>query len=369
MSKIPLVDLKAQYAAHKEELDAAVSRVVSNTAFIGGAEVKAFEEEFAEFCGGGYTASCGNGTDALQLALAELIDEPGEVIIPSHTFIATAEAVTNSGNNPVLADVDPDTYCLTPTAAEAVVTDRTRAIIPVHIYGQMCDMRGLRDVADKHGLKLIEDTAQAHGAVRDGVRPGDLSELATFSFYPGKNLGAWGDGGAVFGKDEDLVGRVRRRANHGRTDKYIHDFIGVNSRLDGMQAAVLRAKLVHLADWNEKRRGVAARYTELLSGYNGITLPRVPEDTTHVYHLYVVRVAERDRVLKHLNENGIGAGVHYPVPVHQQPAYAHLGVASDDLPISKVVGETAISLPIFPEMTDDQIVRVAETLCDAVGTA
>jgi dTDP-4-amino-4,6-dideoxygalactose transaminase len=367
--KIPLVDLNAQYQRYRDELDAAVARVVRDSSFIGGSEHAAFEKEFAAFCGGGHVALVGNGTDALTLAIVEVLgpgDGRGEIVTTSFTFVATAEAIVNAGYRPVLADIDPAT-CLTPPAAmEAVITSATRALMPVHLYGQMADMRALRALADRKGLAIIEDAAQAHGARHDGVCPGELSEAACFSFYPGKNLGAWGDGGAVFGKDAGLIDRIDRRANHGRKTKYLHDTQGVNSRLDTLQAAVLRAKLPHLAEWNAARRAVAARYDELLAGENRVQTPSVDARAEHVFHLYVVQVDDRDRVRQYLNDRGIGAGVHYPVPVHEQPAFQELGLSPDDLPNASRAAKRVLSLPIFPEMTAQQMERVARTVIEAV---
>ena len=239
-------------------------------------------------------------------------------------------------------------------------------MMPVHLYGQMVDMRALRAIADRHGLAIVEDAAQAHGASFDGVRPGDLSHSACFSFYPGKNLGAWGDGGAVFSKNADMIDRIDRRANHGRSEKYIHDLKGINSRLDTLQAAILRVKLRHLTEWNAARRRVAAEYDKLLAGENAIVRPVTQPGAEHVFHLYVVQVDDRDRVRERLNKAGIGAGVHYPVPVHEQPAFRDLGYAPDDLPHSSRTAKRVLSLPIYPEMTQAQIERVASALIEAV---
>ena len=375
--KIPLVDLNAQYQRHRGALDAAVARVVRDSSFIGGSEHAAFAKEFAAFCGGGqvggqvggHVAPVGNGTDALTLALVEVLgpgDGKGEVVTTSHTFVATAEAIVNAGYRPVFADIDPAT-CLTSVAAmEAVITPATRAFMPVHLYGQMIDMRALHRLAGRRGLAIIEDAAQAHGASYDGIRPGELSEAACFSFYPGKNLGAWGDGGAVFSKDAGLIDRIDRRANHGRKAKYLHDTQGVNSRLDTLQAAILRAKLPHLAEWNAARRRVATRYDELFAGENSIQTPGVDARAEHVFHLYVVQIDDRDRVRQFLNARGIGAGVHYPVPVHEQPAFLSLGYAPDDLPHTSRAAKRVLSLPIYPEIADAQIEQVARALIDAV---
>ncbi len=363
--RIPLVDLSAQYSAYKKELDAALAGVIAASGFVGGASHTAFEIEFAEFCGGGHVAACGNGTDALTLAIIELLgqgDGTVEIIMPSHTFIATAEAISNAGYVPIFAEIVPDTYVIDTSAMTSKITPRTKAVIPVHIYGQMAPMDVIVEIAEDHGLVVIEDAAQAHGATWRGKGPGQLSHAACFSFYPGKNLGAWGDGGAVFARDRELIAGIRKRANHGRATKYTHDFVGTNSRLDGLQAEVLRVKLGHLLDWNKKRRRVAARYSELLRGLNDVTLPVIEPYAEHVFHLYVIQLGNRDAVLKALSDRGIGVGIHYPVPVHRQPAYAHLGVAAADLPVTNRIAERVLSLPMFPEMTFTQVERVVSTL-------
>ena len=348
--KIPLVDLRAQYEAYRSEFDAALAACVSATAFVGGSEVKSFEEEFSAFCGGGFTVGCGNGTDAIEIALRELLgpgDGSGEVITVSSTFIATTEAISNAGYHPVFVDVRPGTYEMDPIALAGAIGPRTRAIVPVHLYGQMAPMDEIMTIAQTHGLKVVEDAAQAHGASWKGRGAGQWGDAATFSFYPGKNLGAWGDGGALFMRDPELAKRVRMRANHGRTDKYLHEFEGRNSRLDGLQAAILRVKLRHLADWNEARRQVASWYDQLLDGNNRVRRPVVDPAGQHVFHLYVVEVDDRDRVLAELQRRGIGAGVHYPVPLHQQPAYAHLGYAADDFPVTTAVAKRILSVADF----------------------
>lgn len=374
MSKIPLVDLGAQYQAYKDEFDQAVAACLAKTSFVGGPDHAAFGEEFANWCGGGAAegdvALVGNGTDALELAILGLLghgDGSGEILTVSHTFIATAEAITNTGYQPRFVDIDPNTYLMDLDAVEAAITPNTKMILPVHIYGQMVAMDRLSAIAKRHGVKLLEDAAQAHGARWKGDLPGTHSDGVCFSFYPGKNLGAWGDGGAVYSRNTDVIARVKMHANHGRTGKYLHEFIGRNSRLDGMQAAVLRVKLRHIDDWNAARRQVADWYNELLAGQNGIKLPAVAGDAEHVYHLYVVEVENRDAIQKALNEQGIGAGVHYPVPLHEQPAYAGLGYASDAFPVTQRAGQKILSLPIFPEMTRDQAERVAATLITLVN--
>ena len=310
--RIPLVDLSAQYAAHEAEFNAALKDCLARTSFIGGPDHAAFAEEFAAWCGGGHVALVGNGTDALNLALIETLgpgDGTEEVITVSHTFIATTEAIVGAGYRPVLVDVDPDTCLMDLAALEAAVGPKTRGIIPVHIYGQMTAMDRLAEIAKARDLKIIEDAAQAHGATWKGDLPGAHSDAACFSFYPGKNLGAWGDGGAVFTRDPDLADRISARANHGRRDKYLHDFEGMNSRLDGLQAAILRVKLRHIDDWNAARRQVASWYDELLAGHNAIKLPTTAAGAEHVYHLYVIQVDDRDAVRLHLDETGIGVGI------------------------------------------------------------
>lgn len=369
LPKIPLVDLAAQYRAHKDELDAAVSNCLARNSFIGGPDSKAFAEEFATWCGGGHAVPVGNGTDALELTISELLgkgDGESEIITVSHTFIGTTEPIETAGYRPVFVDIDPDTYLMDLDAVRAAIGPRTVAIIPVHLYGRMLDIKELMAIADQHGLKVIEDAAQAHGASFDGVRPGQISHAATFSFYPGKNLGAWGDGGAVFTTDEALAKRISMAANHGRIDKYLHEFAGRNSRLDGVQAAVLRVKLRHIDNWTERRRCVAGWYTELLSSFsNSIKLPAPHGKANPVYHLYVVEVQDRDRVLSVLHENNIGAGIHYPVPLHEQPAYRHLGYDALSLPATHVAAGRILSLPIFPEITREDVERVAACLIEA----
>lgn len=366
---IPLVDLKAQYERYRAELDGAVQRVAETTSFIGGAEHAAFAREFAAWCGDGHVALVGNGTDALELAAIELLgdgDGTGEILTTSHTFIATAEAIANAGYRPVFCDIDESTCLTSPTAIERAITPRTRAIMPVHLYGQMVDMPAIRAIADRHGLKVIEDAAQAHGATFSDMRVGELGDAACFSFFPGKNLGAWGDAGAVYARDAALIDRITRRANHGRAEKYLHDFQGVSSRMDTLQAAILRVKLRHIDEWNGARRKVASWYDELLSGQNGIVRPITDPRATPVFHLYVVQVEERDRVRDALNAAGIGAGVHYPVPVHEQPAFRHLGHSDQDFPVTSRVAGRVLSLPIYPEITRAQVERVAAALIGAV---
>lgn len=370
--RIPLVDLRAQYDAYKDEFDAALRTCLEATAFVGGKDHEAFAREFADWCGAPAATLVGNGTDALVIALLGVLgqgDHSGEVIVPSHTFIATSEAVTLAGYNPVFADVEPDTGLIDIRDVERRITPATRAIMPVHLYGQMVDMVALSDLAKEHGLAVIEDAAQAHGAERSGIRVGELGDAACFSFYPGKNLGAWGDGGAIISKDANLVKQMQMRANHGRQSKYEHEFEGMNSRLDGLQASILRVKLRHMDDWNAKRMALAQRYDALLADIPGVEPIRRKQDSKHVYHLYVIMVDDRDQVLAALTKAGIGAGIHYPVPLHEQPAYRHMGIAPDALPVVHRMAGRIISLPIYPEMTELQQDYVVNALRSAMPGA
>ncbi len=355
---IPLVDLKAQYRAIKPDIDAAIQRVIDNTSFIMGPEVTAFEEEFAAFCGAEYAVGTDSGTAALHLALLVLGVGPGdEVITAAHTFIATAEVISLVGARPVFVDVDPRTYNMDPDHIEAAITPRTKAIIPVHLYGQPAEMDAVLDVARRHGLRVIEDAAQAHGAEYRGRRVGTMGDVACFSFYPGKNLGAYGDAGCLVTNDPDLAEQARMLRNHGRQAKYEHLVTGYGYRLDGLQAAILRAKLARLEEWTERRRQNAATYNELLAD-SGLVLPYEPEHVRAVYHLYVIRVPERDALLAHLHQRGIGAGIHYPIPLHLQPVYRHLGYERGAFPVAEEATDHVLSLPMYPELTRGQMEEV-----------
>lgn len=370
MNRIPLVDLKAQYAAHRDEFDAAVKECIENTAFIGGPAHKGFSEAFADYCGGGHVTLCGNGTDAIYLAIVELMgfgEQGQEIITVPNTFIATTEAIIRAGYTPVFVDVSPDTLLMNPELLENAISPKTKGILPVHLFGQMAPMDHIMAIADNNGLIVIEDAAQAHGARWQGKGPGQWGHAATFSFYPGKNLGAWGDGGAVFTQDQSLAERMTMHANHGRKGKYLHEAYGVNSRLDGLQAAVLSAKLPHMQTWTAKRRSVAAKYSDLLSDVSEFVLPETRQDAEHVFHLYVVRLNDRDRILNGLHERGIGAGVHYPVPLHEQPAYASMNIPAEALPVASDAAKRQLSLPMFPELTDEQIITVVDALKELVG--
>ena len=369
--KTPLVDLKAQYAAHRGEIDAAIARVIENTAFIGGAELVAFEEAFAEFCEAPFAIGCGNGTDAIALALQGLgVGRGDDVVLPSMTFIATAEAVEMVGARPVFAEVDPQTLLMGPREADAALTPATKALLPVHLYGQPADMSGLLQLAESRELVVVEDAAQAHGARIGGVRVGGFGHAATYSFYPGKNLGAYGDGGAITTRDPELAEWLRKARNHGRAKKYEHDFSSVNSRLDGLQAAILGAKLPHLDAWSEARRERAGWYDAWIAEEVPQARPVARrEGTTHVFHLYVVRVSNRDAVLDGLRARGVMAGIHYPIALHQQPAYAAWQVGDDDLPHTAAACAEILSLPMYPELGKAAARRVVDALREAVADA
>jgi dTDP-4-amino-4,6-dideoxygalactose transaminase len=361
---IPLVDLKRQYNSIKTEIDAVIGEILSKTAFIGGSYVKDFEEAFARFCGVRHCIGVGNGTDALFIALKGLgIGNGDEVIVPANSFIATAEAVTQAGARVVFADIDPGAYNLDPAGVEKRISSKTKAIIPVHLYGQPADMDPILALARKHGLKVIEDAAQAHDAEYRGRRVGSLGDCACFSFYPGKNLGAYGDAGALVTNDDVLARRARMFANHGRIDKYDHELEGINSRLDALQAAVLGVKLKHLPRWTEARRKSAYSYNRHLAD-SGLTTPREIEGVRAVYHLYVIRVpAERRVALQaYLQSKGISTGIHYPIALPNLKAYAYLNHAGPDFPEATKASREIVSLPMYPELEEEQIAYIAGRL-------
>lgn len=366
MTPIPLVDLAAQHRQVADEVAAGWAEVLAGTAFVGGPAVSAFEAEFAAYTGAAHCVGVGNGTDALELALrAAGVGPDDECVLPANTFIATAEAVVG-GARPVLVDCEEDTGLLDVAAVSGVVSDRTAAIIPVHLYGQPAPVERILPLAREIGAIVLEDAAQSQGARRHGVGAGALGDLAATSFYPGKNLGAYGDGGAVLTSDAELAEHVRLLGAHGSPRKYEHTIVGFNSRLDTLQAVVLSAKLKRLEGWNTARRAAAARYGELLAALPEVTLPVVLPGNEPVWHLYVVRVPDRDRVLAHLQANGIGAGVHYPAPVHRTEAFAWLGYGEGDFPVAEKVGGELLSLPLFAEITPAQQERVVETLAEAL---
>ena len=364
--KIPFVDLKAQYYSIKEEIDNAISCVIQDSAFIGGKYAKAFEQSFADYVGVKNCVGVGNGTDALCIALKALgISDGDEVITVANSFIATSEAITMTGARVVFVDCDKDSYNIDIDKLEQVITSKTKAIIPVHLYGQPAEMDKIADVASKHNLYVVEDAAQAHGADYQGQRIGTIGDMACFSFFPGKNLGAYGDAGAIVTNDDNLARKARMIANHGRIEKYNHEFEGTNSRLDGLQAAILDVKLKYLDKWTERRRTIAKMYD---AGLKDIVItPNVLPDVKHVYHLYVIRAKNRDRVKELLAEKGIATGIHYPIPLPFLEAYSYLGHKPADFPVTYSMKDEILSLPIHGDMTDEQVEHVIASLKDIVN--
>jgi dTDP-4-amino-4,6-dideoxygalactose transaminase len=368
VSRIPLCDLASQHAEVASEIRDGFDRVFQRSAFIGGTEVAEFETAFARFTGVPYCVAVGNGTDALELALrATDVGSGAEVVLPANTFVATAMAVVRSGARPVLVDADPDHFLIDVTQAEARLTPATRAIVPVHLYGQLAPMEDVLALARARDLVVVEDAAQVHGARRHGLHAGWFGAAASMSFYPGKNLGAAGDAGAVLTTSDRVAARLRAIRNHGGVRAYEHDAVGFNSRLDTLQAVVLSAKLARLARWNECRREAARRYDALLEELPEVGRPRTLAGNEHVFHLYVVRVPHRDRVLARLQDAGVGAKVHYPVPLHLVPALRWLGHRAGDFPVSERAAREMVSLPIFPHITLEQQERVVAVLRRALG--
>lgn len=360
--QVPFVDLQIQYRSLRDEVLAAVDHVFSRSAFILGDDVTQFENEFAAFCGAREAIGVATGCDALLWALKACGVGPGdEVITAANSYIATALAITASGARPVLVDCLADSYEIDPAATRAAISDRTKAILPVHLYGQAADMDPLMALASERGLLVIEDAAQAHGATYKGRPCGTLGRAGCFSFYPGKNLGAYGDGGAVTTDDPLVAQQVRMLRNYGQSKKYYHDVAGWNSRLDTVQAAILRIKLRHLVEWNEARRRHAAAYGERLAGLP-LDLPREMDGNRHIYHLYVIQVDDRERFMAYMSRHGVSCGIHYPVPIHLQAAYRDLGYRTGSMPVTERIAPRLVSLPMFPEMTAEQV----EFTCDCI---
>ena len=369
METVPFVDLRAQARDLHDELFGVFESVTSRAAYTLGPECDAFETAFAAFCGVPHCAGVSTGTDAVRLALQGAgVRHGDEVIVPVNTFIATAEAVSHIGARPVFVDCLPDTANIDPGKLEAAITGKTKAVVPVHLYGQPADMDAVAAVAEKHGLLVVEDACQAHGATYKGRTCGGMGVAAAFSFYPGKNLGALGDGGAVTTGAADVYDTVKLLRNHGEFPKSVHSAVGYCDRLHNLQAGFLAAKLPHLPAWNEARRRAAARYDELLAGVEGVTPIAVRDDVMPVRHLYVVLVDERDAVRAGLDAAGVQSGVHYPTPLHLTPAYAHLGYARGDFPVAEAMAPRLLSLPLFPEITGAQIERVVECLSVQTGS-
>jgi dTDP-4-amino-4,6-dideoxygalactose transaminase len=366
--KVPYLDLKAQYRSIKPEIDAAIARVLESCQFVLGPEVAAFEQDFAAYSGTSECIALNSGTSALHLALLAAGVGPGdEVLTVPFTFVASVAAVVYAGAKPVLVDIDPRSFTMDPASIEAVLTPRTKAIVPVHLYGQPADMDPIMEVARRYNLVVIEDAAQAHGAKYKGRPVGSIGNMACFSFYPGKNLGAYGEGGAVTTSNTESARAVRMLRDWGQDRKYHHVLRGYNYRMEGFQGAILRVKLRHLDSWTEARRAIVSKFNQLLAD-SGMELPTQMPWARHVYHAYTVRTKERGVVQAALEKEGIQTGIHYPVPVHLQPAYADLGYARGAFPHSEKAADEVLSLPLFPEMTDDQIRSVSHALMGVAAT-
>jgi len=358
---VPFVDLKVQYLSIKDEIDAAIAEVIDQTSFIGGGVIKAFEKDFAAFIGTEYCVACANGTDAIEIALKALGVGPGdEVIVPAITWIATAGAVNNVGAEPVFVDLLEREYTMDPEKVEDAITDNTKAIIPVHLYGLPSRMPELLSIAKKYDLKVLEDCAQAHAASIEGQKVGTFGDIATFSFYPGKNLGAYGDAGGIVTNDVDLAQKCRMIGNHGQPKKHDHKIIGRNSRMDTMQAAILKAKLPHMEKWTAGRQQVARWYDYYLK--EEIIRPKTPEDYEHVYHLYVIRVQNREELMREFDNAGIGYSIHYPTPLPFVNAYIYKDHDKTEFPIAYKQAKQIISLPMYPELGEEQVKFVADLI-------
>ncbi len=360
---VPFVDLKTQYQSIKAEVDPAILNVIESCAFIRGPEVKKFEENFAGFCGVKHAVGVGNGSDALYLALRAFdIGEGDEVITAPDSFIATSESITQTGANVVFVDIHPKTYNIDITKIEDKITPKTRAIIPVHLFGQPADMDPILEIAKKHNLIVIEDAAQAHGATYYGKRVGGFGDAACFSFYPGKNLGAYGDAGAVVTNDPDVAEKVSMISDHGSLKKYEHITEGVNSRLDSIQAAVLNVKLKYIGKWNQQRRDNAAAYNRRLKDVDNICMPHILDNVESVFHLYVIQTDDREKLGKQLNDEDIATGIHYPTPLHLLQAYKYLGLEKGSFPVAEQCAAHFLSLPMYPELTESMIEYTCETI-------
>jgi dTDP-4-amino-4,6-dideoxygalactose transaminase len=364
IAQVPMNDLSLQHAPIQAEIDTAVAEVIGSCGFILGPKVKAFEEAYARFCGVSQCVGVSNGTDALVLTLRALdVGSGDEVITTPHTFGATAEAICHVGARPVFVDVEPEHLCLDPARVEAAITSRTKVILPVHIYGHPADVGALQQIASRHGLDVIEDAAQAQGARRDQRVAGGMGRAGCFSFYPGKNLGAYGDAGGITTHDEALAARLRSLRNHGMPlggPKFHYDELGYNNRMDGLQGAVLGVKLPHLEGWNDRRRQIAQRYCQKLEGVGDLQLPAEADGARHVYHLFTVRTQQRQALAAHLSAAGVSTAVMYPLPLHLTDAYGFLGHEEGAFPVSEVACQRILSLPIFPELADDLVDHVAD---------
>lgn len=361
---IPFVDLKSQYLSIKPEIDAAIQHILNNTQFVLGAEVAELEKEFAAYCGASQGIGVNNGTSALHLAmLAADIGAGDEVITTPFTFVASVAAIWYTGAKPVFADIDPKNYLIDPNRIEAAITPRTKAILPVHLYGQPCDMDAIQAIAKKHGLLVIEDACQAHGAEYNGKRVGGIGDLAAFSFYPGKNLGAYGEGGMVTTSNSEFARKIRMLRDWGAEKKYLHVLKGYNMRLEGMQGAILRVKLKYLEQWTQARRAAADRYNGLFAG-SGVPTPHAADNVRHVYHIYSTRTRERQKWQDALNAKGIQTGIHYPIAIHNLPAYQDLGYKNGEFPHAERAAAEQLSLPMYPELTAPMQEEVAAAVIE-----
>ncbi len=360
--QVPFVDLKVQYQTLRSEILPALEKVCENTSFVLGPHVKKFEESFASFIGTKYALGVNSGTAADQLAVQALINAGDEVITTPNTFIATSEAITAAGGKVKFVDIQEESYNMDPEKLADAVTPQTKVVVPVHLYGQPADMDPIMEIAKEHRLFVVEDAAQAHGAEYKGQKAGSIGDAAAFSFYPGKNLGAYGEAGAITTNSDVVAEFVRKYRDHGSGEKYVHEIEGHNMRMEGFQGAILNIKLKHLQDWTDARRRNAKLYNEILKNIGGVTIPREMENRKHVYHLYVIRVKEREKLQKFLSEKGIASAFHYKIPLHLQKAYQYLGYQKGDFPVTEKVMSEIISLPMYPELRENQIEYVASSI-------
>ena len=361
--KVPFVDLKVQYQSIKEDMDKAIFDVINNTAFIGGKVVEDFEKEFAKLYGVKHCISAANGTDSLFIVMKMLgIGEGDEVITVANSWISSSETISQTGAKPVFVDIDPDYYSINEDLLEAAITTNTKLIIPVHLHGQMCDMDKIMEIANKHNIPVMEDCAQSHFSEFNGQRAGPIGLAGSFSFYPGKNLGAYGDAGCIITNDDELAKKCRMYARHGALKKHMHEIEGINSRLDGLQAAVLSVKLPYIVNWTENRIANAERYRKVLKGIDEISLPALRPNSKHSYHLFVIRAEKRDELAKFLKENGIGTAIHYPTALPNLKAYEYLNYSRSDFPVASAYENKILSLPMYPELSEEMINTVAEKI-------
>jgi dTDP-4-amino-4,6-dideoxygalactose transaminase len=365
VSPIPLVDLKEQFQPLKKEIMTEIEAVLDRMQLFLGENVFQLESEFAEYCGARFAVGVGSGTDALYLSLRAVgVGRGDEVITVANTFFATAEAIVQAGARPVFVDIDPETYTMDPSKVEAAITERTRAIVPVHLYGHPADLDPIMAIARKHDLRVIEDAGQAHGAEYKGVKVGTAGDASAFSFYYSKNLGAYGEGGMVVTKDREVATQVQMLRDHGQSAKYQHALMGTNSRMDELQSAILRVKLRHLDEWNTRRRALAAEYSRQLFGIEEIVLPTERPDAEHVYHLYVIRTPDREGLSTWLRRHNIATGIHYPIPIHFQQAWLAAGYSGGSLPVTEATSKEILSLPMYAELTVDQVHYICQSVKD-----